>query len=316
MIVNSFAVRMEGCTHYISNTWNYSHNLYPYHELYFVSFADGWVETSEDTTHIEGGYVYLIPAMTPYMCWSDHVIDKVYAEFSLEIDGEELYYEPNRVQRAIYTQKEYETLCLADPRTPEGQMWIQGEILRVMSAFHKAKRPGKEDTDLKRAVRYIHENLSAALRVPDIAAVIGWNPATFSRKFKKTYKRGVKDYIHDCLIDRLRNELLNENMTLARLADRYEFCDAYYLSAFFRRTTGEYPETYRDRRRRSREALFAGGSGKTDFQKTSVIRSETGTWPEKIRTDLSSQKSWKDTGYASGGVEIDDQRFTTHVEID
>ena len=52
------------------------------------------------------------------------------------------------------------------------------------------------------------------------------------------------------LTERIAEELLVSNKTLQTIAEEYGFCDAYYLSAFFKRTMGTSPAIYRKQHER------------------------------------------------------------------
>ncbi len=248
MPYENYSLQIEHCVHYVSNTWRYNNQFYPHHQLYFVRQGDGYVQTPECTVRIEGGRCYLIPAMTPFICWSDSLIDKVYVEFHLGTGPEQLHYQTNHIQSISYSADEYRRLLSADLNTPNGRLWLHGEMYRVMSFFTTSVISEKEEGLLK-AAQYINNNLSASLRIYDIAEEIGWNPATFSKQFKKAYNRSLKAYINKQLANQLCRDLLVSDATLAELAEKYQFCDAYYLSAFFKRIMKISPDSYRKNRK-------------------------------------------------------------------
>ena len=92
----------------------------------------------------------------------------------------------------------------------------------------------------------MQQHMSVRLCRDELAARFGWNPSSLSRSFKQIFGCGLKQYIEKQLTAQIAEELLLTNKTLQQLADEYGFCDACYLSAYFKRGMGVSPRAYRE----------------------------------------------------------------------
>lgn len=51
------------------------------------------------------------------------------------------------------------------------------------------------------------------------------------------------------LLHQVKQLLLNSDMSISQIAEKLHFCDAYYLSRFFRKFEKETPRDYRMKRK-------------------------------------------------------------------
>ena len=129
---------------------------------------------------------------------------------------------------------------------------LRGQLLTAVAAFMPDNLPGISPAmqPFLPIVEEMRRNLSASIGREEIAARYGWNPSSFSRAFRRAFGCGFKQYQERLLTERIAEELLVSNKTLQTIAEGYGFCDAYYLSAFFKRTMGTSPAIYRKQHER------------------------------------------------------------------
>lgn len=234
--------------------WNHPFNRYPYNTLYFVMGGDGFVTINGKTTALEAGYVYLIPPDTTFSCWCETAIEKLYVDVFAEIvPGCDLFSERNTIARKAFDQEAILRLCNAEARgTLSDQLFLLGAVTQVLAEFaQEGPLPvSREILRFRPLLEEMDRQLSAQLRVSSIARQLGWEPSTLSRSFKKTFGCTAKEYLEHLLMNRLRQELIGTDLSIKEIAARYQFCDPYYLSAFFRRREGSSPSVYRKTHRR------------------------------------------------------------------
>ncbi len=256
MIADQFFLRVMKATEYKNDKkWNFLINLYPYNTVYFVLDGDGYVRIEDVVTRLLPGHAYLIPANTLYSCWCETSIHKLYVEFYLErAPGEDVFLgNSGSILEAAFPLRDTRALCACQGQeTMRQQLMFQGLLLRALSPFAEIgdgnTRPAKDLVRFKPILADILHNLGGDLRLTEVAQRNGWNPSTLSREFREAFGCTMKTYTARLLVNTLRQDLLFSTKTLTQLATEYHFCDAYYLSAYFKRYIGMSPDLYRKSR--------------------------------------------------------------------
>lgn len=229
--------------------WNHPVNLYPHHTAYFVLSGDGHVRIGEQVTDLQPGHSYLIPANTLYSCWCNRSIRKLYVEFYLQTaSGADVFLGQNHILSHPYAAKETQALlhCMSGRSAPD-QLRFEGGLMRAIADLmgEHAPVPREEITRLSPVVQDIAHHLTGELRIADLARRHGWEASSLSRAFTKTYGCSPKQYMSRLLVNVLKRDLLLTDLSIHELAAKYHFCDAYYLSNFFKRHMGVSPQHYR-----------------------------------------------------------------------
>lgn len=125
---------------------------------------------------------------------------------------------------------------------------FDGPVEYATGSAEYAAQPTQVPRSVQRAVAYIHANISARLRLTDIAAAARMSPFHFSRTFRKALGSAPHRYVVQARVDHAKR-LLEGNASLAEIADAAGFSDQSHMSRVFRRFTGQSPKQYRARRR-------------------------------------------------------------------
>lgn len=246
------SLRVLRAVHYQNDFhWNYMTNLYPFNTIYCVLDGDGFVRTGEQLVPLLAGHAYLIPANTLFSCWCETKIDKLYVEFQVEKPpGVDVFSGLGQVIEHPFPHAATCSMCaLAGSGDSLGkQLRFQGELLCAISLFaNDVQRPRiKDPMRFKPILDDIARNLRSDLRLADMAKRHGWNPSKLSREFKKVFQCTLKQYVERLLVNAIKQELLLTDKKVSELSAEYRFCDAYYLSAFFKRYMNISPEHYRN----------------------------------------------------------------------
>ena len=251
------SIRIVRSVHFNSDSrWNYKINLYPYNTFYFVLGGDGHVQVGSAVTDLRPGYVYLIPSNTLYSCWCQSAIRKLYVEATVEtIPGKDVFHGFYGVRELPFGMERIEEMVARNGKSARDRLWFHGEFEKAVSLFLDEEQPPLDPEMLrfKRMLDDVAVNLSADLRLKDIAQKYGWHPSALSRSFHRAFHCGLKHYVDLLLMNRLKQDLITRDVSLQALAGEYRFCDAYYLSAFFKKRAGSSPTLYRRQFVRDRE---------------------------------------------------------------
>jgi len=107
------------------------------------------------------------------------------------------------------------------------------------------------DDPLHRAMTHLAERLDGAVRVPDLAGMVGVSPSHLSTLFRAATGGGVLAYQTGLRMARVRHLLDTTQEPIARIAAEVGYSDPLYFSRHFRHHHGMSPTQYRTRDARS-----------------------------------------------------------------
>lgn len=98
---------------------------------------------------------------------------------------------------------------------------------------------------VRKALNYIQLNLTASLRVEDIATEIGCSPNYLSTVFNQELRQSITAYIHGQRLDEAADLLRKTNLSIQSIAAYVGYTDTNYFSRLFRRRYQKTPTAYR-----------------------------------------------------------------------
>lgn len=101
------------------------------------------------------------------------------------------------------------------------------------------------DERVNLAIEYIKQNISASLSVNDVANYLYISTRQLTRLFEKTLNVSPGNYIKNYRAERIRNMLLNVNLSLEKISDSMGYNDVSSLIKAFKRVEGVTPAQYR-----------------------------------------------------------------------
>jgi len=99
---------------------------------------------------------------------------------------------------------------------------------------------------LRRAIRFVNENLDSKLKWDEIASDVGLDPFTFGRGFKRSTGMTPHQYIIRCRLRRAMKLLARDKLTLADIALEVGCSCQSHLTTLFRKHLGTTPGAFRD----------------------------------------------------------------------
>jgi LacI family transcriptional regulator len=110
-----------------------------------------------------------------------------------------------------------------------------------------------QDEAIARAVRYIRENSDKSIKVNDVVSASGISRRSLELKFIEHIGITPLEEIHRIQLDRIKQLLIDTDMSIAELARQTGFRYQEYFARFFKQRTGLTPTKFRrmDRNRKS-----------------------------------------------------------------
>lgn len=237
--------------------WSFQQITSPFNRLYFILDGHGSIENQNHRLELKKGHVYLVPAGTCYNYHTCHYLKKFYLHFQIQlIPGIDLF---SRCMEAIdLDDLQTETDLLMKKLNSSAidcLLQINALLFSVISRFmDKAQSMTTMDINysgFKRqqsVITYIEKNLSASLKVREIAETVGKSYFSLSRDFKNDTGLGIKEYMEMLLMNKARRLLLTTDLRIKEISESLGFSDAYYFSKFFRSFEKTSPKEYRKRK--------------------------------------------------------------------
>ncbi len=121
-------------------------------------------------------------------------------------------------------------------------------LLRVliMELTSENLRSGAGSHSLCSAVEeWVNTNCVLPIKVSDVASQFNYNEDYLNRVFRQFHPEGLKAYIDSMRIQKIKNDLISEGMSLQEIAKRYSFSDYKYFLKYFKYHEGISPTKYR-----------------------------------------------------------------------
>jgi LacI family transcriptional regulator len=108
-----------------------------------------------------------------------------------------------------------------------------------------------EDRLVAKAVQLIRENACAGLEVTALMQMLGVSRSVFYRRFCQAVRRSPHHEILRVQLDRVRNLLVQTDLSVEKISEMAGFKSPDYLSVAFKRELRMTPGEYRKQNRRS-----------------------------------------------------------------
>jgi AraC-like DNA-binding protein len=96
-------------------------------------------------------------------------------------------------------------------------------------------------------IDFIDDNLSATIRIDELARIARLSPSYFASVFKAAFGATPHQYIIDRRIEKATHLLLHTNLSICDIAIECGFTDQSHLCTLFRKKLGTTPRTLRKR---------------------------------------------------------------------
>lgn len=132
-----------------------------------------------------------------------------------------------------------------DSLTPEYPDEVCDGLLRLLLIELLVYGSSGEKEALPAAICAYVRSTGGQIKVRDVAEHFDYNEDYITRVFKRIYAKGIKAYIDAVRLQRIRQCLADDSMTIAEVAAATGFEDQQALGSFFRYRSGMSPAAYR-----------------------------------------------------------------------
>ena len=103
----------------------------------------------------------------------------------------------------------------------------------------------REARPILEAKRYMQQHYQEALRLEDVSSAVGFNATYFSALFKKETGQNFMDYLTELRINKSKELLCRDALSVQDVAERVGYRDLKYFSRLFKKNTGVSPSDYK-----------------------------------------------------------------------
>jgi AraC-like DNA-binding protein len=134
------------------------------------------------------------------------------------------------------------------PTLVNGREPLPETIRRETDTCHAAHTGGLAGWQVSRVRAFIDDHLNDPIKVNELSDIARLSAAYFSRAFKKSFGSAPHAYLIQRRLDHARRLMLTTDSRLSEIALTCGFTDQAHLCKLFRRSTGESPAVWRNKR--------------------------------------------------------------------
>ncbi len=224
-------------------------------DYFLIYVTDGIFNTKINNTvfNLKKGSVVLYPPKYKYHYWGEppskyacahftgsHV-EKILTDlgFPLEPYVSEGNFSPKI--KALF-DKIVEQYVINAPFLQYSLSCLLEEVLLTI-AIEKIRNDGYRT--FKKSIKYIHENYTEKISIPNLAKLEGLSNSRYITLFSKETGQAPSEYILDLRLSRARELLLTTDMEIGLVGASSGYKDPYFFSKIFKKHMGASPQEYR-----------------------------------------------------------------------
>lgn len=236
----------------VDEKWSTRGLAAPFHRLYLIESGTGRLETEHESTALLPGHAYLLPADLPCTYGCDKALTLLFFHFTLtDGDRSDLLQKEGRIAKTPVPQAEFDALLEATARTGRADAFYTLTALQKILVTLNEKY-GFRWNDAPIYSKYvadtiaaIHADLSASLRIEDLAERCYLSRSYLARQFKKEVGITIKQYILTKLMHEAEWRLSNTDDSVEQISAALGFCNQFYFSELFKKHCRVSPLQYR-----------------------------------------------------------------------
>lgn len=122
---------------------------------------------------------------------------------------------------------------------------LESCLAELLDLLADRARPRPASVHARRAARLLHDRISEALSLSEVADAVGLDPGHLARLFRRTHGVSIGVYQRGLRLHRAAEMLASGDEPIARIAIACGFADQAHLTNHFRRIYGITPARYR-----------------------------------------------------------------------
>ncbi|MWB96971.1 AraC family transcriptional regulator [Agromyces seonyuensis] len=220
----------------------------------------GWVEVAGVRAGVGAGSAVVIPSgvphryassdTSPWTIWWCHLrgsdVDELLAAAGASAERPVL--QLRGVERIVALIDEIIT-SMERSTSPVRLLAAAGNAWKLLTQIAVDRATPERGDPLERAMSYLEERVDGAVKVPELAAMVGVSSSHLGALFRAATGGGVLAYQTGLRMSRARQLLDGSTLGIAEIAIATGYQDPLYFSRLFSRTHGTSPSRYRAQRK-------------------------------------------------------------------
>lgn len=216
----------KGTVFFIAKEQIHNFKINPYSDGYLIAFTDNFL--SSLTCHENSNIFY-------------EIFDYIYYPAKLELKSE-IYEDLLKLIKIL--QKEF-AIKIDEHKELMLRSLLQAIILKLARERLSQKVPlASRDRALYGAFKKLSLNHNYALHVNDYARLLGVSSKTLTNMLNKYLDKSTKKYLDENLILQIKRLLLDESLSLEKIANKLSFDETTNMVKFFKRYEGVTPTQF------------------------------------------------------------------------
>ena len=129
-------------------------------------------------------------------------------------------------------------------RVSKKRQWVEIEPVGVVTRA-STNALAVDDDVVTEAVAFIRDRIGKRIQVSDVTRHMELSRSTLDNRFKDQLGRSVHDEIERVRLEVTKTLLLTTALPLVEIADQADFGTVQYMTAVFKRSTGQTPGAFR-----------------------------------------------------------------------
>lgn len=237
----------------VSTKWKTHQIATPFNRLYLIESGSGVLSAGGQEFTLEPGKAYLLPADLPCSYHCDDSLSLLFFHFNLvQANQFDLMRHVEHIAVVDFPAERFSHLrqiCEKSSYTDAFEV-----ICNINSIVLEMSRKYSFDWDVlpaysncvSRAISSIHQQLSAQLRIEDLAKECYISRSYLARQFKKEIGMTIKQYILMQLINSAQWQLSHTDASVEKISHDLGFCNQFYFSECFKKHCRVSPLQYRN----------------------------------------------------------------------
>ena len=236
----------------VDTTWNMVNVCSPYSRLYFISHGGGILTLRGREIPLKEGCVYLIPAGLLYNYRCDASMEQLYFHVNItQVNGMDLFYGCDTVYEHDAPAEDLEkVLALYRSQRMEDAFLLQGLLWEELGRFIQMADLQEAQTKIysgmvEQVFRLAQNPVSAGNHVRSLADRLHVSESTLSKRFRAETGMSPGVYLEQLVIQKACRLLIEEDKSMAQIAEELDFSDQFYFTKYFKRKMHMPPSAYR-----------------------------------------------------------------------
>ena len=241
-----------------SGGWGHEEVTKPHHLLVLANTGSFQIRVRGVNYPMSRDRALLIPRNTPYALESDESFEHVVVHFDIEIfEGDEIsigdmgdgfFSIPRYITADVAFRTSMERAVLVRADDAFGVVERRMALLRALLCMARLTPDCRESRTVKRMKEYFEGCADGRMDLSFLSAELGYTKQYLIRLFKRETGKTPIAYFNELRLARGAALLLNEEKSIAEVAQGCGFDDYNYFSRAFRRCYGVSPSEYRKQR--------------------------------------------------------------------